>query len=275
MSPVADYFGGLLEETGADTALGRMLVYGEQRFWLLTALDVLTVREGGHLVASSSPEEWSALCQKWRLAVEDTARLVGGHETRSSYVVTVLAAAANAFLRIERPSVRFADLWCDGTAQRVEIGRAIPHGWHCACMVFDDAVASLEAAGRGENPWTMWAPSTESKAWAGLMGLCGHHVVRLVHGVATSLEEHAGFGHRSTVFEWGALGRPASWLGAAILEDAGAEADEATTYRFTKEVLLGIPGDQQFVLVGSEVAEWAAHRTRRGLTGRLRRLTER
>lgn len=271
MSPLQDRFPGVLDKVGADSTVGRMLGYAETRFWLLTALDILGQEyEGSRLQPLESAREWSDLCQRWRVAVEGTARLVSAGREQNSYVATVLAACSNAFLRIDRPQLRYTELWCNGSLRRVEIGRAVPHALGCACTVFDEAVRSLEEVRNGPDPWERFTKPTQPKTWVGLMSLCGPHVVRIVHGVADSLEEHAGLGHRASVFSWGELGTGTSLLARAILEDVGIDGAPMLAGRFCEEVLLTRPSSSEMVLHAGDVSRWLEKS--RGAAGRARGL---
>jgi hypothetical protein len=179
------------------------------------------------------------------------------------YVSTVLAAHATALSRLERPAQRFAELWCTGQPRRVEIGKIVAHQERCLCVLFSLTLNELEKASGGEELWQPWG--VEQKVWIGHRGLAGPHVVRLIHGVPSSLEEHAGFGHTDAVFDWGVRTSGSSELARAILNDAvGEMPDIEVSESFVSDVVTSWPEGRPFMLACSEVHDWYNEALRAG-----------
>jgi hypothetical protein len=264
MSPVRAQWAGVLDAMGEAAPLGRLLTYAEQRYWLLSAIELLGQEQFGTdgtvAAVGARPEDWAESVQTWRLYVEKIAdahqALAVANSPAGEYVATVLAACSVAISRLANPSLQYTDLWCSGQLRRVYIGRAEKHSFQCACGLFDETVRLLEDAANGEDPWRRW--SGEPRIWLGLRGLCGPHVVRLIHGVPSSLEEVSGLGHAEAVFDWGCVGRGTSQLAQALLDDAMGEMVEADlAERFATEVVaLQWQWRTPFALSESELSDW-------------------
>ena len=269
------------EEIDGEAPLGRLLRYGESRYWLLTALEASA---GAGMVVSlgDDTESWEFICQEWRIQLETHARLLGGRDAVTAgndfFRATLVAAFAIALRRLSRPSLQYVELWCTGEVRRIELLEANEnHGPHCACQVLNDTLFELEEVVHGLDPWVKWAVPGEPKVWAFLHGLRGPHIVRLVYGVPTSLEDVAGFDRMpDPPFTWGMPGGSTYLAAAALLEDLTGDRPEPEMWeRFGDTVLCAFEPGQQFVLTASDVLEWMKTPTsRRGWPARWARRSD-
>ena len=268
MSGVGEW-SALYDKFDDSPAFCRLLRYGEQRYWFLTSLE----SSGGTGTVEGvglTPEGWEYFCQQWRIQLETQARLrdatevvAAGHEF---FRATLVAAFATAFRRLTRPGLKYVELWCTGEVRRIKLLEANEnHGTHCACQIFNDTLFELEEVAQGLDPWIKWAVPGEPKVWALLHGMCGPHVVRLVHGAPSSLEDATGFGHTpESPFAWGMPNGATYLLAAALIEDATGERQDPEVWeRFGNTILCAFEPGQQFVVTFSDVADWLSTPTER------------
>ena len=255
-------WGKVYDKVGRDTALGRLLIFTEQRYWLLTAMES---DNGSGTISGlgASPEFWEMEIQKWRHSLETNSLINGMSDPVRSGIynfrATIVAALGTAIRRMVPPSLRYSEIWCSGSVRRIELlGEIEDHGLQCACRLFNETLFELEEVINNLDPWIKWAVPGKGKVWIFVHGLCGPHVIRLIHGVPSSLEDISGFGHSSeSPFTWGPVNGSVYLLSASILEDTINKRPSPDLWEcFGDTVLSAFAPNQQFVLTAAEVEEW-------------------
>ena len=251
LQPVIDLVGG------ARRPLGRILMWGELRHQLLTALEQLSGVDGSLLSVGDDPRGWIELCQHWRLVVEDKAMRHGALDVTAGvdvtdFVGTVLVGYAAVMQRLENPGLQLVELWCSGQLRRIPIDRPAVHDVDCSCAVFSETVAAATAAGCGVDMWARWAD--EPSVWIGFRGLLGPHVVRVADGVA---RPWGGGGPADGRVAWGFRGAGPSRLAHGILvEVLGGEPDGDLADRFAREVVAAASAEHTAAFRFTYVEQW-------------------
>lgn len=245
LQPVIDLAGG------DRRPLGRILMWGELRHQLLTALEQLSGVAGSLLSVGADPRGWIELCQHWRLVVEDKAIRHGALDV-TDFVGTVLVGYAAAMQRLENPGLHLVELWCSGRLGRIPIDRPAVHDVDCSCAVFSETVAAATDAGRGVDMWAKWAD--EPFAWIGFRGLLGPHMVRVANGVA---QPWAAGGPADGGVAWGFRGAGPSRLAHGILADVlGVEPAGDLADRFAREVIAAASAEHTAAFRFTYVERW-------------------
>lgn len=244
MAVLSERMKPIIDRVGGDRPLGRLLLWGELRHQLLSALERLSGTSGSLTGLGDDPRTWMDLCQHRRLQVEDSPG------STADVHAAVLAGYAMAIRRLIHPHTKTIDLRCRGRFIRHDLDAIETHDVDCPCAVFDQTYVAACQAADGIDPWARFA--AEAKVWVGYHGLLHPHVVYVERGAPTPWPADD-----ATPFAWGYRGAGPSLLAQSILVDmVGPRVESALVDRFAREVVGQATESQPAVFRSSDIDRW-------------------